>query len=107
MPGNYVAEVTSQKSEQVFMVEDEDGDTGIPDNDVQKRIDEAIAGLKKINADLRSEKKELKDLSDAMTAQLEKFGGDEGIDALVKMLESLKNDKVGKLIGVRQLQRVV
>ena len=72
-------------------------------DDVQKRIDEAVAaaveGLKKTNADLKTEKTEAKKTADELAAKLAKLGGDEGIEALVKMRQSLENDETGKLLA--------
>ena len=72
---------------------------GSGDDDVQKRIDEAVAGLKKTNAELKAEKTEARKLADELNAKFEKLGGDEGIEALVKMRASLENDEVGKLLA--------
>lgn len=72
-------------------------------DDIQKKIDEAVAaaveGLKKTNADLKAEKTEAKQLADDLAAKLEKLGGDDGIDALVQMRERLELDETGKLLA--------
>ena len=80
---------------------DDDDTTG--GDDVQERInqavEEAVEGLKRTNAELKAEKTELKERHDALSAQFDKLGGDDGIEALVQMRARLENDEVGKLLA--------
>lgn len=72
-------------------------------DDVQARIDkaveEAVAGLKGTNADLKAEKTELKNRLDGISTQFESLGGEEGLKKLLEMQERLAKDEVGKLLA--------
>lgn len=81
------------------MADDDDNNGGGGGDDLQARIDEATAGLKKTNAELKAEKTAAKKLADDLAAKFEKLGGDEGIERLVAMREHLEKDEVGKLLA--------
>jgi len=86
-----------------FVRAPDDGGGGGGGDDIKdqiaKAVEEAVAGLKATNAELKKEKTEAKKQADALAEQVAKLGGDEGIEALVKMRASLENDEVGKLLA--------
>jgi hypothetical protein len=66
---------------------------------VQARIDEAVAGLKKTNADLKKEKSEAVTIARQLQEQFEALGGEDGIKGLVDMRQRLEKDETGKLLA--------
>ena len=66
---------------------------------IKAAVDEAVAGLKGNNADLKAEKTELKNRLDALSNQFETLGGEDGLKKLQDMQERLSKDEVGKLLA--------
>jgi len=81
---------------------DDSGPDGSAD-DVQARVEEAVAGLKKTNAELKQEKTALKQKLDELSASLDLLGGTDGLRQLASLRERLQTDDLGRLLADGQI----
>jgi hypothetical protein len=75
----------------------ESGDGGGSD-DVQKRIDAAVGGLRKTNEALKAEKQAIKAKLDELSGTFESLGGADGLKQLQDLNAKFANDELGKLL---------
>lgn len=74
-------------------------DAGGGGDDVQARIDAAVAGLKKTNAALKSEKQQLAAKLAEVSGMLDGLGGAEGLAELSRLRENLAKNEETKLLA--------
>lgn len=67
-------------------------------DDVQRRIDEAVSGLKRTNEALKEEKTGLKKQFDELKAQIDALGGSDGLKQLQDLNAKFATDELGKLL---------
>lgn len=77
------------------------GGGGTPD--IQLRIEEAVnkalEPVKRNRDEILNEKRVLKERLDSLQAQVEAFGGADGLKAMMEMRERLSKDELGKLLA--------